>query len=729
VRLSYPPARRDDTVEVHHGETVPDPYRWLEDTYAADTTEWVTAQNELTESVLAEAPMRTEIRTRLTEVWDFPRRGAPFERSGRWFQLRNTGLQPQSVLYVMDSAEDEGPNDSGPNDSGPNDSGPNDSGPNDSGPNDSGPNDSGPNDSGRVLLDPNTLSVDGTVALTASEVSPDGKLLAYATSAAGSDWMTWQVREIDSGDDLPDRLEWSKFSGAAWTPDASALLYVLYDAPAAGQEFLAESRVGRVVRHRLGTPQRDDVTVWSAPDQPEWIPSVSATPDGRWAVVLVSHGTYPENQLHVLDLLEADASVRPLVPGLDCEASIAGNVGTTFYLATDADAARRRIVAVDVDDPSREQWRTVVPESEDTLTDAHLFGGRLVAHYLHHAHSAVRVFALDGAPEAEVELPGIVTVTEMSGRPERDVVHLAVTSFTDSGSLWAYDLGSGSIRRTFAPTAAIDTASFVTEQAFVTSADGTQVPVFLVHRSDVTPTGDVPALLYGYGGFNIPLTPSFSALRAVWVERGGLYAVANLRGGGEYGREWYDAGRRAQKQNVFDDFAAVARWLGSGSGWSRPERVAIHGGSNGGLLVGASVTQHPDLFGAAVAAVGVLDMLRFHRFTIGWAWTSDYGDPDDPEQYQWVRAYSPLHNIRPGTAYPPTLVLTGDHDDRVAPGHSFKFAAALQEAQGGDAPVLIRIDTSAGHGAGKPTQKLIDEAADLLTFLESTLGGRMASCR
>ncbi len=662
---------------------MPDPYRWLEDTYNDETTAWVTAQNALTEKVLAAAPMRAEIRARLTEVWDYPRRGVPYERAGRWFQLRNTGLQPQSVLYLMESADDEG----------------------------------------RVLLDPNTFSDDGTVALMATEVSPDGRLLAYATSAAGSDWVTWRVREIDTGAQLPDVLEWSKFSGAAWTPDATALLYVVYDTPAQGREFLAESRVGRVVRHVLGTAQSDDVTVWSAPDQPEWIPSVSATPDGRFAVVFVAHGTFPENQLHVLDLAEPGAVVRPLVPRLDCEAAYAGNTGRTFYLVTDADAPRRRIVAVDLDDIARERWRTVVPEAGDTLIDAHVFGGRLVAHYLEHAHSSVRVFALDGTREADVELPGIVTVTEMSGRPERDVVHLGLTSFTDSGSLWAHDLATASIRRTFAPpmsigSGAIDTDSFVTEQAFVTSTGGVQVPVFLVHRRDVTPAGDVPVLLYGYGGFNIPLTPAFSALRAVWIERGGLYAVANLRGGGEYGREWYDAGRRAHKQNVFDDFAAVARWLGGASGWSRPERVAIHGGSNGGLLVGASLTQHPELFGAAAASVGVMDMLRFHRFTIGWAWTSDYGDPDDPEQYTWLRAYSPLHNIRPGTAYPPTLVLTGDHDDRVAPGHSFKFAAALQAAQGGDAPILIRVETSAGHGAGKPTQKLIDEGADLLTFLE-----------
>ena len=666
---------------------MPDPYRWLEDTYNDETAAWVMAQNALTERVLAGSPAREQIRARLTEVWDYPRRGVPYERAGRWFQQRNTGLLPQSVLYVMD----------------------------------------GPEEEGRVLIDPNALSADGTVALMSTAVSPDGRLLAYATSAAGSDWMTWRIRDIDTGEDLDDELGWSKFSDAVWTPDSAALLYARYDEPESGQEFLAESRVGRIVRHRLGTPQPDDVTVWSAPDQPEWIPSVNATPDDAWAVVFVAHGTYPENQLHVIDLADPEAPARPLVPGLDCEASYAGNVGATFYLVTDAGAARRRIVAVDLDTIDRDAWRTVVPEGDDTLTEAHLYGGRLVAHYLEHAHSSLRVFGLDGRREADVELPGIVTVSEMSGRPDRDELHLAVTSFTDSGSLWAHDLARATTRRTFAPTAAIDTTSFVTEQVFVASADGTPVPVFLVHRDDVKPSGDVPVLLYGYGGFNIPLTPAFSALRATWVERGGLYAVANLRGGGEYGREWYDAGRRAGKQNVFDDFTAVARWLGGASGWSEPSRVAIHGGSNGGLLVGACLTQHPELYGAAVPAVGVLDMLRFHRFTIGWAWTSDYGDPDDPEQYQWVRAYSPLHNVRPGTAYPPTLVLTGDHDDRVAPGHSFKFAAALQAAQAGDAPVLIRIDTSAGHGAGKPTQKLIDEGTDLLTFLDLTIGGSMST--
>jgi len=683
VPLPYPSTRRDDTVvDTLHGTRIADPYRWLEDTWSADTAEWVKLQNELTESVLAQVPSREAIRDRLTEVWDYPRMGAPFERGGRWFQLRNSGLQPQAVLYVM----------------------------------------SAPDDEGRALLDPNTLSPDGTVALSAWTVNASGELLAYATSDSGSDWMTWRVRSIDSGEDAADVLEWSKFSDAVFSPDGRELFYSALDAPASGREFLEQSRIPRIMRHVLGAPQSTDTLVFTAPDQPEWIPHASRTDDGRFLIVTISRGTFQESQLHVLDMTAPDATLRPLVDDFASSAEVVGNVGETFYLCTDADAERHRVVAVDLNDPARSRWREVVPETSDTLLEAHLFGQRLVAHYLHDAHSRLAVLELDGTPVRDVELPGIATVTELSGRHDRDIVHFALTSFSDSGSLWRHDLTSGETVCISEPAARIDADAIVTEQVFVSSADGTRVPVFLVHRRDVVPTGDVPVLLYGYGGFNIPVTPTFAASRAVWVERGGVFAVANLRGGGEYGRAWYDAGRLAHKQNVFDDFCAAAQWLGGDSGWSRPARVAIHGGSNGGLLVGACLTQRPELFGAAVPAVGVLDMLRFHTFTIGWAWVSDYGSPDDAEAFGWLRAYSPLHNIRPGTSYPPTLVLTGDHDDRVAPGHSFKFAAALQAAQAGDAPVLIRIETAAGHGAGKPTQKVIEEATDMLAFLEHSLG-------
>ena len=679
--LNYPPTHRSDTVEVLHGETIADPYRWLEDTASAETAEWVRLQNEFTESVLAAIPAREEIRARLTEVWNFPRLGVPVERGGRWFQLRNSGLQPQSVLYVMTA----------------------------------------PTEPGRVLLDPNTLSTDGTVALMSTVVSKDGRLLAYATSAAGSDWMTWRIRDIDTGIDHGDVLEWTKFSDAVFDLDASHLYYVAYDPPQEGREFLEESRTPRVMRHELGSAQSEDTLVFTAPDQPEWIVSVARSDSGRYLVMHISRGTFRENQLHVLDLARGDAAFTALADDFTATVHLAGEVDGTFYLVTDDLAERRRIVAVDIDNAAPEARREVVAESDDTISSAHVYGGALLVHYLHDAHSRLAVFDFDGAAKTEIPLPGLVSVTETSGHADQPLMHFATTSFVDSGSLWSHHFGTGETRQIPTPRAAVDIADVITEQAFATSADGTQVPVFLVHRSVVTPTGDVPVLLYGYGGFNIPITPTFAALRAVWVERGGLLAVANLRGGGEYGRAWYDAGRLGDKQNVFDDFCAVAEWLSGESGWSRPQRVAINGGSNGGLLVGACLTQRPELFGAAVPAVGVLDMLRFHRFTVGWAWVSDYGDPDDPEHFRWVRAYSPLHNVRPGTAYPPTLVLTGDHDDRVAPGHSFKFAAALQAAQAGAAPILIRVETSAGHGAGKPTQKAIDEAADLLAFVEHAL--------
>ena len=679
---SYPSTRRDDTVDVLHGESVADPYRWLEDTSSDETRAWVDLQNQLTESVLSTVPSREEIRARLTDVWDYRRVGVPRECGGRWFQLRNDGLQPQDVLYVMSSATDEG----------------------------------------RVLLDPNTLSDDGTVALTRWTVSADARLLAYATSAAGSDWTTWRVRDIETCADTDDVLEWSKFSDAAFDPDTTTLFYVAHDPPRPGREYLEESRIPRLMRHRLGTLQARDEVVFTAPDQPEWILGVTTTDDRRFLAMTIRRGTFPESQLHVLDMTRPDGSFVALADEFSAQVEVAGNVGETFFLVTDDGADRRRVVAIDVNDAGEQRRREVVAESEDTLVSASLYAGRLVVHYLHDAHSRLAVFDLDGSSIGDIGLPGLVTVTESSGHADQPLMHFTTTSFTDSGALFAHDFDTSDTAQLPVQSSPVDADALVTEQVFVTSYDGARVPVFLVHRRDVTPTGGVPVLLYGYGGFNIPLTPTFSPLRAVWAERGGLLAVANLRGGGEYGRAWYDAGRLANKQNVFDDFCAVAEWLGGASGWSRASRIAIHGGSNGGLLVGACLTQRPELFGAAVPAVGVLDMLRFHLFTIGWAWTSDYGHPEDPEHYRWLRAYSPLHNIRAGTAYPATLVMTGDHDDRVAPGHSFKFAATLQSAQSGDAPVLVRVETSAGHGAGKPTTKLIAEAADLLAFVEQALG-------
>jgi prolyl oligopeptidase len=679
LRPAAPPAtHRGDVVDLLHGERVPDPYRWLEDDNSAETAEWVAAQNDVTHGYLSELPGRGEIASLLTRALETVRHGAPARHGDRWFSMRHDGLADQPVLVVAD----------------------------------------GPHDEGRILIDPNDLSRDGTVALMLWIVTDDGRRVVYATSDAGSDWMTWRVRDVESGDDLPDVLRWSKFSTASWLPDGSGLFYGALDAPSEGEALTATNQALRLQLHILGTDQTDDRIVYVDPD-PQRFPEGEVSEDGRWLILTTDRGTSLQTVVMIADLTDASLTLRPLAPEPVAMTRVIGNQGSTFYALTDLDASRRRLVAIDLDAPQPEHWRDVVPESDDRLLNAKLVGGRVVCELLHDASSLVRVYETDGSPVGTVPLTGAVSVLELTGRQDDPLLHLATTSFTDPASVWQYDVSTGTLERLFAATDADDLV--VTERAHATSPDGTAVPMFLVHRRDVAPNGDLPTMLYGYGGFDIPMTPAFSALRSVWVHRGGLIAVANLRGGGEFGTEWYDGGRREHKQNVFDDFAACARWLGS-SGWTRPARIVVNGGSNGGLLVGALLTQHPDLIGAAVPEVGVLDMLRFHRFTIGWAWTDDFGDPDNAEEYPWVRAYSPLHQLRPGTSYPPTLVMTGDHDDRVVPAHSFKFAAALQLAQGGEAPTLIRIETSAGHGAGKPVSKVIEERTDMLAFCEAAVG-------
>ena len=697
VTFRYPPGRRDDIVDDYHGHPVADPYRWLEDADSSETGAWVEVQNALTEAVLAAVPTREEIRGRLAALWDYPRYDVPFERGGLWFQTRNSGLQDQPVLYVSDAA----------------------------------------GAGGRLLLDPNTLSEDGTVAVSSWSVDESGSRLAYATSVGGSDWRTWHVRDVGTGYDHDDVVEWSKFSRAVWRRDGSGFYYSAEVAPQPGHELEQENRSRQIRFHRVGTLQVDDAVAWSEPDQPDWLPEATVTDDDRYLVISTRRGTDSETQVLVGDLEDPEAGYRILVPGFEVKATVLANTvvadtvvadrGPTFLVLTDDGASRGRVVAIDLDSPDRGNWTEILPERAETLLEVHLCGGKLVCHYLRDAHSVLRVHELDGTDLGEIPLPGLVSVAGSSyeddgiqGRPTSDIVHFRVASFAESGALWSHNLRTGQTAPLQASSAKIDPDEFVTEQVFATSADGTRVPMFLTRRKDIAATGDVPVLLYGYGGFDIPLTPSFSVPMAVWVERGGMFAVANLRGGGEYGKEWHEAGRLARKQNVFDDFCACARWLTT-SGWSCPERTAISGGSNGGLLVGACVIQHPELFGAAIGAVGVYDMLRFPRFTIGWAWTSDYGSPDDAEQFGWLRAYSPLHNVHPGSCYPPTLLLTGDHDDRVVPGHSLKFAAALQAAQGCDAPILLRVETAAGHGLGKPVSKLIADSTDRLTFLEDAL--------
>lgn len=689
VRAIPPTRTGDETVELH-GHVIADAYRWLEGADTPEIRAWVEAQNTYTESVLSASISREAIRQRLTKLWGFPKVGAPTRKGGRWFQWRNTGLQNQSELFVMSS----------------------------------------PTDEGRVLLDPNVLSSDGTMAVSAISVSPDGALLAYALSDGGSDWLTWRVREVESGKDRSDVVRWSKISGGEWAPDASGFYYSAFEAPEQGLELFEPNRELRVYFHRLGAQQSEDRVVFERPGEPELFFSAEVSHDGRFLVVTVAHATAPETELHVLDLEAAEPTWRALVADRTSRNTMIGNEGEDFLLLTDAGASRRRIVQVSLVDADRGSWTEVVAEADHKLTGAAHVGARLVCHYLVHGTSTLTVADRDGAqlhrvptPEfsAVLELSGRPDELELSGRPDDPLMFFSTTSFTDPGTIWSHDVSTGETTRVWTSCVPLDREAIATEQVFIESLDGTQIPVLLVHREGIRPTGDVPVLLTAYGGFNIPVTPVFAIYAAAWVERGGVFASANLRGGGEYGLEWYRAGRLANKQNVFDDFCSVARWMHT-SGWSRPSRIAIKGKSNGGLLVAACLTQKPELFGAAVPEVGVLDMLRFSKFTIGWAWATEYGDPEDETAFRWLLDYSPLHNVRPGVSYPATMITTGDHDDRVVPGHSFKFGAALQAAQAGDAPIVIRVEPMAGHGAGKPTAKIIAEFTDILAFLELALG-------
>ena len=681
LKLAYPEPPTADQVDDYHGHRIVDPYRPLEDIDAPATREWIAAQNALTDRVLSESLGREAIRSRLAELWDFPRAGAPWRRGDRWFQLRNTGLQDQNVLWTADDPEGEG----------------------------------------SVLLDPNGLSDAGITTLAAIEVSDSGSLVACAMSEAGSDWRTWTVRRVATGEELPDRIPWSKFSSAAWTSDDAGFFYARYPEPPPHAAFDAPNRDMELRFHRLGSDTADDRLVFATPNEPDWGFEPEVTDNGRLLVVSVSRGTDPENRIYVAELdggVHA-ATVRPLLDAADAQYEHIATIDGTLYLRTDLDAPLHRVIAVDRDDPGHP--REVIPEGNDALEHVILVGDRLAAVYLHHAHHRLAIFELDGRHVVDVRLPGLGMIEDLAGRRSDDELYLAFVTFSAPASTLAVSMADGSVRAAGRrPDLPWDPDDFVSEHVFVASDDGTQVPLFLTRRRDLEQTGDVPTLLYGYGGFQIAVGPMFKPEWLAWMERGGLLAVASLRGGAEYGKAWHDAGRLANKQNVFDDFAACARWLAT-SGWTREERIGISGRSNGGLLVGASITQHPELFGAAIAEVGVMDMLRFDRFTIGWGWTSDYGSAEDPEQFRTLLSYSPLHNCRPGTDYPPTLVTTGDHDDRVVPGHSFKFAAALQAAQAGDAPILIRIDTDAGHGMGKPISKLIDERADVLAFLELAL--------
>lgn len=671
----YPDSKKVDHVDVHHGVEVPDPYRWLEDPDAPASRAWINAQNEVTFGLLNQIGSREQIKARLTELWNYERFGVPFKEGGRYFYSRNDGLQPQSVLYVADSLTDQP----------------------------------------RVLLDPNTFSADGTIALSGYAVSEDGRYIAYGVADGGSDWQTWRVRDIGTGKDLPDVVRWVKFSGASWAKDGSGFYYTRYDEPQ-GNELTSVNRFPKVHFHRIGEDQSKDALVYKRDDQGEWGFGAGVTEDGRYLAIGVSWGTRTENNFFYRDLADPEGKVIELLSGFEASYDFVGNEGEVFYFVTNLDAPRGRLIAIDTRRPEKANWKEIIPQADETLRGVSHVGGHFLASYLKDAKTQVKTYDTAGRFVREVQLPGIGTAGGFGGRSDDTETFYSFTSFTNPGAIYRYDVATGRSEIFRQPKVNADLSQYETTQVFYTSKDGTRVPMFITAKKGLKLDGANPTLLYGYGGFNIPLTPGFSVANLVWLEMGGVYAVPNLRGGGEYGKEWHEQGTKLRKQNVFDDFIAAAEFLVD-KGYTRPEKLAIRGGSNGGLLVGACMTQRPDLFGACIPQVGVLDMLRFEFFTIGWAWTSDYGSVQNPDEFKALLAYSPYHNLKPGTSYPATLITTGDHDDRVVPAHSFKFAAALQEAQGGDAPVLIRIETRAGHGAGKPTAMVIEEASDIMGFL------------
>jgi len=676
---NYPVARKGDQVDDYHGVKVADPYRWLEDLDSEETRKWVEEQNKLTFGYLAEIPARTTIKERLTKLWNFEKYGVPFKEGNRYFYTRNSGLQNQSVLYSVNSLEAQP----------------------------------------QVLIDPNTLSADGTVALSGTAVSNDGKFLAYSLSASGSDWQEWKVRDVGTGKDLTDHLKWVKFSNASWTRDGSGFFYARYDEPKS-DSLKATNYFQKLYFHKIGSPQSEDVLVYERPDQKDWLFDGSVSKDGNYLIITAFQGTDVKTRVYYKDLRTNDGPVVKLLDDFDASYTFVGNDGNRMWFLTDVGAPRGKIIEINTAQPDRNNWKILVPESKETLQAVTVVNHKLIANYLKDAYTQVKIFDTTGKFIREVEFPTIGSAEGFGGEPDDRETFYSFTSFTSPASIYRYDVETGKSTVFRQPKVDFNPANFETKQVFYSSKDGTKVPMFITYKKGLKLDGNNPTYLYGYGGFNISLTPAFSVGVLVWMEMGGVFAQPNLRGGGEYGEDWHQAGMKLKKQNVFDDFITAAEWLITNKYTSTP-KLAISGGSNGGLLVGAALTQRPELFGAALPAVGVMDMLRFQKFTIGWAWVSDYGSSDNADEFKALYAYSPLHNIKPGTKYPPTLVTTADHDDRVWPGHSFKFAAALQAAQAGSAPVLIRIETKAGHGAGKPTSKIIEESADRYAFLVRTL--------
>jgi prolyl oligopeptidase len=679
--LTYPQTKTDGTSDVYHGVKVDDPYRWLEQDVreSDDVRKWVEAENKVTFAYLEGIPERDRIKQRLTQLWNFEKYGVPHKEGDHYFYLLNDGLQNQSVLYTQ----------------------------------------AGLSDAPKAVIDPNSWSKDGTVALAELEVSPDGRYAAYSIQDGGTDWRIWRVLEIATGKLLDDELRWVKFSDASWRADSAGFYYSRYPAPQ-GEEFQSLNMNHTVYYHQVGTPQTKDPVVYTNADHPDWGYGPQVTDDGKYLVITVWKGTDEKYQIATQDLADAQAKPRMIIEGFDHDYTFIGSDGDQLYFRTNDGAPNGRLIAIDARKPERAQWREIVPESKDVIVDASLVGGRFVVEYLHDAYSLVRVYERDGRVVRDVKLPGIGSVDGFEGRFDDPETFYAWSSFNAPTTIYRYDVASG--ESTLFKQAKVDfnPDDYVVEQVFYRSKDGTRVPMFLAHRKGISQDGNNPTLLYGYGGFNLAQTPGFKVERLAWMEMGGIFALANLRGGSEYGEAWHEAGKKLNKQNVFDDFTAAGEYLVAEK-YTRPARLGIFGRSNGGLLIGAVLNQRPDLFGAALPAVGVMDMLRFNQFTAGRFWVDDYGSAENADDFKALYAYSPYHNLRKGTKYPATLVTTADTDDRVVPGHSFKYAAALQAAQAGDAPVLIRIETRAGHGSGKPTDKLIEEFADEWAFLVASL--------
>lgn len=683
AQIQYPDTHRDTTVvDTYFGQRVMDPYRWLEDDNSAQTKDWVQRQNKVTEAYLDQIPFRDEVKERLTQMWNYPKNGAPFKRGDYYYVYKNDGLQNQPVLYRMKT----------------------------------------PGGAAEVFLDPNKLSAAGTTSINTPVFSKSGTYAAYLQAQAGSDWQEAFVLRVKDKELMGDHLEFIKFSNIAWNGD-EGFYYSRYPKPNEETRLTNANENHQVFYHRLGTPQSTDVLVFEDKEFPLRIMDVSLTHDNRFLSVIKSEGT-SGSELWVKDLSKKDSKFIKVIPGFSSEVSVIENDGDRLLVLTNLEAPNYRIVSIDPSNPAKENWREIVPEKKSLLQSAETAGGKMFLTYLKDASSEVYQVAFNGKTEAQIELPAIGTASGFDAAKNVDELFYTFTSFNYPPSVFRYNLRTHKSELFDKSAAKFEADDYQTDQVFFTSKDGTRVPMFITHKKGLKKDGKNPVLMYGYGGFNIPLTPGFSISNAFFLEQGGVYVVVSLRGGKEYGEDWHKQGMLQNKQNVFDDFISAAEFL-IAQGYTNPKQLAIRGGSNGGLLVGAAMTQRPDLFAVAIPQVGVLDMLRYHLFTIGWAWATEYGRSDRREDFETLYAYSPLHNLKPGVEYPATLITTADHDDRVVPAHSFKFAAQLQHAHAGDNPVLIRIETDAGHGAGKPTSKLIEEAADIWSFVMYHLGMKL----